>query len=327
MTQTMAAPGSEPNLIRFSSGDWPETTRLTAVRETYGRKILPLDVEPAPHCPLTLEAKFRTLPGLTLAYVTSSPMRARRTAAHLVNDDLTLGVCLAGGRVLHHRGRESVVHQGEAILSAGGEVSMTELPESRYLTFRLPRKPMTALVAGLDDCVARPIQRDTEALRLLVDYAGVLEDGHAMATPGLRHLAVTHMHDLVALALGATGDATEAAKLGGVRAARLRKIKSDVADHLGGALSIADVAARHRLPVRYVQRLFEAEGTTFTEFLLEQRLARVHRMLIDPRFAGHAISMIAIDAGFHHLSYFNRAFRTRFGASPSDVRAQVRRDH
>jgi transcriptional regulator GlxA family with amidase domain len=191
----------------------------------------------------------------------------------------------------------------------------------------VPRKPIAALVAGLDDCVARPIRRDTEALRLLAGYAGLLEDRHAMATPELRRLAVTHVYDLVALALGATRDATEAAKLGGVRAARLRKIKSDIADHLGGELSIADVAARHRLPVRYLQRLFEAEGTTFTEFLLGQRLARVHRMLIDTRFAGHAISMIAIDCGFHHLSYFSRAFRTRFGASPSDVRAQARRDH
>jgi AraC-like DNA-binding protein len=146
----------------------------------------------------------------------------------------------------------------------------------------------------------------------------------AAATSGS---CVTHVYDLVALALGATRDATEGAKLGGVRAARLRRIKSDIADNLSNGLSIAEVAARHRLPVRYLQRLFEAEGTTFTEFLLDQRLARVHRMLIDPRFADHAISMIAIDAGFHHLSYFNRAFRTRFGASPSDVRAQARRDH
>jgi hypothetical protein len=39
-------------------------------------------------------------------------MRARRTRAHLVNDDLNLGVILAGGHTVHQRGRESVVHQG-----------------------------------------------------------------------------------------------------------------------------------------------------------------------------------------------------------------------
>jgi AraC-like DNA-binding protein len=44
-------------------------------------------------------------------------------------------------------------------------------------------------------------------------------------------------------------------------------------------------------------------------------------MLTDPRFAGRTISTIAFDCGFNHLSHFNRAFRTRFAASPSEIRA------
>jgi methylphosphotriester-DNA--protein-cysteine methyltransferase len=34
---------------------------------------------------------------------------------------------------------------------------------------------------------------------------------------------------------------------------------------------------------RFIQRLFKAEGTTFIEYVLAQRLARAHRALIDPR--------------------------------------------
>jgi len=66
--------------------------------------------------------------------------------------------------------------------------------------------------------------------------------------------------------------------------------------------------------------LFESEGTTFTEYVLAQRLAHAHRMLTDPRRAVDKISTIASDAGFNDLSYFNRTFRRRFGATPSDVR-------
>jgi AraC-like DNA-binding protein len=86
-------------------------------------------------------------------------------------------------------------------------------------------------------------------------------------------------------------------------------------------LTVAAIGARHGCTPRHVQRLFEAEGTTFTEYLLEQRLARVHRMLTDPRRALDKISTLAFDAGFPHLSYFNRAFRRRYGVAPSDLRA------
>ncbi|RUX33774.1 helix-turn-helix domain-containing protein, partial [Mesorhizobium sp. M7A.F.Ca.CA.002.09.1.1] len=37
--------------------------------------------------------------------------------------------------------------------------------------------------------------------------------------------------------------------------------------------------------------------------------------------AGRSITAIAYEAGFNDLSYFNRAFRRRYDATPSDVRA------
>ena len=71
---------------------------------------------------------------------------------------------------------------------------------------------------------------------------------------------------------------------------------------------------------RYVQRLFEADGTTFSEFLIGQRLARAHRLLCEPESSHAAISTIAYDVGFGDLSYFNRRFRRRYGLTPREVR-------
>jgi AraC-like DNA-binding protein len=48
-------------------------------------------------------------------------------------------------------------------------------------------------------------------------------------------------------------------------------------------------------------------------------------MMTDPRYADHRVSAIAFAAGFGDLSYFNRTFRRRFGATPSDLRAQAQR--
>ena len=70
-----------------------------------------------------------------------------------------------------------------------------------------------------------------------------------------------------------------------------------------------------------MQALFEDESATFSQFLLGERLARVHRMLGDPLHLARPISAIAYDAGFGDLSHFNRAFRRRYGATPSEIRA------
>ena len=78
------------------------------------------------------------------------------------------------------------------------------------------------------------------------------------------------------------------------------------------------------LAPRYIQRLFEAEGSTFSSFVLEQKLARAHRMLTDVRYATSTISAIAFAAGFGDLSYFHRVYRRRYGATPAETRNDAR---
>ena len=79
------------------------------------------------------------------------------------------------------------------------------------------------------------------------------------------------------------------------------------------------------MSVRYLHRLLEDSGRTFSEHLLERRLDRAHRLLRDPRLAYRKISEIALEAGFADLSHFNRSFRRRFGETPSQARAMAAR--
>jgi transcriptional regulator GlxA family with amidase domain len=140
---------------------------------------------------------------------------------------------------------------------------------------------------------------------------------------------VSHFYDLIAVTVGATRDSTEEARGRGLRAARLHAIKQDVASNLGQpGVSVTEFAVRHGCTPRFIQRLFECEGTSFTDYVLMQRLACAHRILTDPRHHGEKISTIALDAGFGDISYFNRAFRQRYGDTPSGIRMLARRaDH
>ncbi len=65
--------------------------------------------------------------------------------------------------------------------------------------------------------------------------------------------------------------------------------------------------------------MFAESGTTFSEFVLEQRLLLARRLLLGEPGTRRKVSDIAYTAGFNDLSYFHRSFRRRFGVSPADM--------
>jgi AraC-like DNA-binding protein len=238
-------------------------------------------------------------------------------------DDVALFIHETGRRSISQLGREATADPGGGVLESNVHISTHFLPEpSRFAIVVVPRKLMMALAPGLEDALVRPLPPDAGVLRLLMRYLDILEDEQALSTPELQRAAATHIHDLCALAIGATRDAAEIAKGRGLRAARMRSIKAEIARNLqDGDVSAAALARGQGVSPRYIQKLFEQEGTTLSRFVLGQRLARVHRMLTDPRQADLTIAAIAYEAGFGDLSTFNREFRRHFGATPSDIRA------
>ena len=75
------------------------------------------------------------------------------------------------------------------------------------------------------------------------------------------------------------------------------------------------------LSPNYIQKLLHESGQSFTERVLELRLAKARAMLADRRNDGLKVSEIALACGFNEISYFNRCFRRRFGSAPNDHRS------
>jgi AraC-like DNA-binding protein len=330
--RAMTNPQSDPATVRISVRAQPDEDLGSAVRGFYGhsaagRAFLRHGFEPAPDRPLSIDGAMRSYRGLGLGSVAFSAARTERNREALHDDDLWLSAILSGRRAVKHCGREIEVTDGEAFLMTGSQTATTVNSDTRFISFRVPFKPVAALVPDVEDLLCRTIPRDVAPLRLLASYGQFLmSDAQVCPTVAMQQAVATHVYDLIALTLGAGRDAAEAARSRGAGAARLRAIKADIEASLDQAdLSAATIAARHRLPLRYLQRLFEIDGVPCTQFILDRRLARAHRMLTDPRLAERPVSAIAFDAGFSHLSRFNRAFRARFGATPSDVRVQAQR--
>jgi AraC-like DNA-binding protein len=130
-----------------------------------------------------------------------------------------------------------------------------------------------------------------------------------------------HLVDLVALAIGAEGEAREIAEQRGARAVRLAAIQRMISQQFGNPnLNAATIAVQLGVTPRYVHLLLEATGRSFTQHLLDQRLEQAAALLRDPRRQDRQIADVARETGFTDLSHFNRVFRRRFGDTPSGVR-------
>ncbi|HEY4235691.1 MAG TPA: AraC family transcriptional regulator [Lacipirellulaceae bacterium] len=309
--------------LHFSTEGRVGLKALASWRELCGQELMKVEMDPLGGVPFSCAATLRALPGLAIASITSSPNRLTRTKKLAAdgNDDFLFVVPTTGRTVISAHGREVSLGSGDATLLSAADPNVSVIPsQSRFLTLAIPAAVIAPYIS-MDESLTTLIPAATDVLQLLVGYVASLNDEMMLSAPDTRRQFVTHIHDLVALALGAGRDAKAMAEGRGLRAARLRAIKTEIIENLERReLSVDMLAVRHRISDRYIRRLFENEGTTFTEFLLIQRLKRAHALLTDVRYADRTISQIAFDAGFSDLSYFNKSFRRHFGMTPSSAR-------
>ncbi len=325
MSHSSGATSDNCAVTRYSTADYAPRERLEALHEIFGRSLQKVHVEPLAESFQTA-VTVRGMPGLTLYTASRSAAMYRRSRELIEHDDVVVIAGFTSSYEVHHLGRTLDMGRGEAVILTGAEPASFGGPaQSAVKLLRVPVRLLSPLVADLEGAYGRAIPANNPALRLLVPYVDILEEAGTFAAPELRAQVVVHIHDLIALAIGAARDAAEIARCRAGRAARLRMIKADIANCLDQPdLSVATIAARHRIKPRWIQRLFEGEETTFTKYVLAQRLARAHRLLTDPRRASEKISTISLDAGFGDLSYFNRAFRRHYGVAPSELRAAAK---
>jgi AraC-like DNA-binding protein len=291
---------------------------MALFRETFGGERI--RVEPSPHEPLQIDATLTRAQGLGLLSGRRSALRSDFADGH---DRLIFS--LGSEAVGRQFGRDIVLEQGDAIAFSGADVgSLITLRGGPIATLDFPQGALVPMLKDPRMACGRRIPRGSPALQLLRGYLNALHTSKGLSVSALQPLAIAHIYDLAALAVGAGRQAEEVAGGRGMRAARLQAIKADILGSLERQVSLSEVAAGHRLSPRYIRMLFEGEGLTFTEFVREQRLLRARSKLLSARCDHLRISDIAYESGFNDLSYFNRAFRRRFGHSPGEARERRR---
>jgi AraC-like DNA-binding protein len=292
-------------------------------REQYARHRLGIDFKPLSDGPFT--AIFQPIfEELRIVRNVLSPGVNFRDAELVKDGNDSFALLITQSKNIHitHQGRDLNLSRGDATLLHVCATGSVGSPETfGYISALIPFAELVARVPRFDDAITRRVPRRSEALQLTRTYLRALAKG-CFGREG-RQTIRAHMVDLVALAItphGALGESS----LSAVTTARLGATFAYIAEHFEEPqFNIGAVARSQGVSPRYLQRLLEATGTCFTARVNELRLQRAVTLLTETCNGKSRITDITLQAGFSDISHFNRLFRSRFGGTPSDVRAEA----
>jgi AraC-like DNA-binding protein len=304
--------------------------RYEAWREELGRRWIRADLIPIQDDYVASEIAVSQLSFVTLGGMRGTPLqmdRRRDIVAQDVSSQASLLFASGCRMQAYQRGRSIDLAPGDMTLGSGSEPGgVIQLTEGDRWSIRIPYQLVADVCKNVEEKIVRPIG-SSELGNLLLHQLETAQRFAPKLDAAAKHLTAQYILDLIALCLGAVGDAADIARHRGLAAARLDAIKAEILLSLGRPdLGLGQIAGNHRVSTRYIQHLFALSGESFSSFVLEQRLLSAHRLLRDPKNKSSKISYIAAAVGFSDISYFNRAFRARFGATPTDIRPSSERD-
>lgn len=202
-----------------------------------------------------------------------------------------------------------------------GTISLRAAKGSAFSSICLPQQGLLCVAPTAKDKLSAALDGSPTIRQAITGYLSLLGNvGETLDTKGQHRLAL-HTLDTVGLLLNESAQGDTPATFDPALA-RLSRIERTIAENLTDPeLSIGAIAARLGYHPKQVQRLFAASGRTFADFVLEERLQLARSKIVDAYGAPEKISTIAFDVGFGDLAYFNRAFRARFGQTPSEYRS------
>jgi AraC-like DNA-binding protein len=298
---------------------------VKAWREDIGRRFLRLDFKPYGDTPFHAATVAIPIQGLPVVKRAMSPGMTFRDKELISdgNDAFGIQIALSSGVEVRQRGWQQLLGRGDAtVLHVGTAGSVGSERAFQVTSILCPRAQLSERGVRPETALGRRAPASSEALRLLRSYLRSLEAAKLADWPQANELVCRHVLDLAALVLEEYDRVGESG-LGAVAAARLALAFRHIAESFTEpGLSVEAVARRQRVSARYLQRLLEQSGTSFTSHLTELRLQKALELLTES--GNGRVVDVAMKAGFNDLSHFNHLFRARFGDTPTGVRSQSR---
>ena len=301
----------------------PRALPEEAARQGFMRQNMALDVVNHSTSGKQFSIVARNFGSVRVANIDPPPSSFARTQKHLADGkDIVSLVISRGGRfsVEGVEGEASCGAHGAAVLESRRESVLHSLDDIPVWTICMDRAPLEPLIGNARRPLQQCVQGDNPALCLLGGYLGALGRLDRVCQPVL---VSQHIRELALCALGISRDAQAFVRERGARDARLLTVLDQLSQAaVEPGLDPLQFATQLNISVRYLHRMLEPSGHTFSEHLLAFRLAHAEAMLRDRSLARLRIGEIAARVGFSDISHFNRSFRQAFSQTPREFRAR-----
>ena len=289
-----------------------------------------LDCQAVSERPFFGEITSEQCDDLHFSVVRSCDQNVHRTPARIraaKQDVLLISVQTSGSGMVIQDGREVRLRPGDfACYDSTRPYTLSFGDTFEQLVLHMPRALLLDRLGRTELITARAVRGNTPVGGLAFSYlrqaASVLGNVDAQTAARLSEISL-------ALVTTAFADLLQLERAAGVaspswaRTALIYRAKAVIDNHLDDpSLNPAAIADAVGISLRYLQALFQAEGTTVSDWIWCKRLERSRRRLVDPLLAHESIAQIALGCGFTELAHFSRRFKAAFGQSPSEYRAR-----
>ena len=293
----------------------------------------------------------RRLGDLALSWLTSGAQSVDRTE-DLVSSGPSgmyfLNLMLRGCGTAIQDGRVATALPGQFFVVDGDRPFTLDYRSSfEDLCLMVPKADLDTHLAAPELCTAVAVGSSTASGGLVLAALRALRSQRVDPTPRETAAICGHLVPLISLALSEVAVTATPSSRTALGQAVLDQIDRHYADP---SLSPQEVARRVSISVSYLTKLLAARGTTFGQLLLQRRLEHAWAALAPsttsppnrvpntmaaipiapmstvPKPSGTpTITAVAHASGFRDSAHFARAFRARFGITPTQRRAGQQR--
>lgn len=309
--------------LKLSTNAIAPRERVDWLREVICREYTHVEIVSPAHDNLSQDLTIYPWGNLQLSIIQSSAISLQRLPRepYLISQDAYFVVMLLSGTgLLEQNGREVLLQSGDITLYDATRPHRVhcfgELTKMIYLS--IPRTVFRDRISGIDCCTALRIP-GTQGIGFIASNFLRSSAAHADHLQAHEFSALAdHALDLLTLAVTSVrpGDFN----LSRSRSVSLNSIKTFIEQNLRDVELDTGLITRHAgLSARYINNLFEDEGTSLMRYVWKRRLENCRKDMQNPVYAGHRLSDIAFRWGFNDAAHFSRTFKQHFGCAPRDI--------